>query len=149
MSTQAELFLQVLDYIRPEGYYARTLKEKEIMSALEKKKLVKRKPGTKRVYILTSDFTKASNMDKATFKQLLKNYFSEMKTSQQPFVSISDLRNQFTAQGVDSELFDRLLIELYDNTEIELEKSFTAQEGEVKGLNYKNRKYFSYILSVS
>ena len=83
------------------------------------------------------------------FEYLRGKFIKDTKTIQQPFVSITEIRKKFTSMGLDQTLFDKYLIELYDTNHVELEKSFTAHEGEVSGLNYKNRKYFSYILSVS
>ena len=148
MQTQADIFLKVLHFIGPEGYYARTVKEKEIMSSLLKKRLVKKKPGTKQVYIVNSDTIVPEENDLNNFKQVLRKQFSELRTLQQPFVSIEEMRNLFGTLGYEEDIFNRNLIELYDNSEIELEKSFTVKDGELTGLNYKNKKFFSYILSV-
>lgn len=148
MQTQAEIFLQVVQMIGPEGYYARTGKEKAIMTGLEKNRLVKKKPGTKRVYIVNSEGIAEQGQTKDSFKQQLKKYFLELRTLQQPFVSITELRDLFSTLGLEKELFNHYLIELYDNNEVELEKSFTVKDGELTGLNYKNKKYFSYILSI-
>ena len=79
----------------------------------------------------------------------LKEFFSEAKTPQQPFVSIEELRDKFISIGVEKELFDNFLIELYDDNVVELEKSFTVNDGQKTGLNYKNKKYFSYILTIN
>ena len=143
-----DVFLQVLNFIGPDGYYARTFKEKEIMRDLEKKELVKKKPGTKRVYIINNKRSSNNIIDRNEFKQLLKKYFIESKTIQQPFVSIGELRKLFQLHGVIKEIFDQYLIELYEDNCIELEKSFTADEGNISGLNYKNKKYYSYILAI-
>ena len=149
MQSQADIFLDILKFIGSAGYYARTSKEKEIMSNLEKQKLVTRKPGTKRVYILNPDKVITKDIDRSTFTSMLKRVFLESRTFQQPFVPIEEIRNTLETDGISQTLFNRYLTELYDNNLIELEKSFTAQEGKEKGLNYKNKKYFSYILSIN
>ncbi len=149
MQTQADFFIEVLRFMGPDGYYARTGKETKIMSALERKKVVKRKPGTRRVYILTADENATKKIDKNGFTLKLKEFFSEAKTPQQPFVSIEELRDKFISIGVEKELFDNFLIELYDDNVVELEKSFTVNDGQKTGLNYKNKKYFSYILTIN
>ncbi len=148
MQSQADIFLQVLHFIGPDGYYARTVKEKEIMASLVKNRLAKKKPGTKQVYIVDSDQITLQENLKESFKQVLKKQFLELRTIQQPFVSIEEIRDMFISSGYNEKDFDNHLIELYDNSEIELEKSFTVKDGEKKGLNYKNKKYFSYILSI-
>ena len=66
----------------------------------------------------------------------------------QPFVPINDLRILLSKKGVSQELFNYYVTELYDNNELELEKSFTANEGKETGLNYKNKKFFSYIINI-
>lgn len=148
MQTQAELFLQILEFMGPQGYYARTSKEKQVLTALEEKKLAIKKKGTKQVYIINASKSSPSTMDLATFLQELKRYFFEFQTLQQPFVSISELRDTFKSLGVEETLFNRYIIELYEDHVLELEKSFTVNDGELTGLNYKNKKYFTYILSV-
>lgn len=148
MQTQAELFLQILEFMGPEGYYARTSKEKQILTALEEKKLALKKKGTKQVYIINASKPNPSTMDLTTFLQELKRYFFEFQTLQQPFVSIGELRETFKSIGVDEALFNKYIAELYEDHTIELEKSFTVKDGELTGLNYKNKKYFTYILSV-
>ena len=143
-----DVFLQVLDFIGPEGYYARTSKELSIMTQLEKKHLVHKKPGTKKVFIKYPKTLKQEIFDRSSFKELLKKSFFETKSIMQPFVPINDIRSAFQTKGLSKELFDSYLIELYDNNELELEKSFTANEGINSGLNYKNRKFFSYIVNI-
>ena len=149
MHSQADMFLDILKFIGSAGYYARTSKEKEIMSDLEKQKLVTKKPGTKRVYILNPDTSTGEEIDRSTFTAMLKKVFLESRTLQQPFVSISDIRNILETNGIPQTLFNRYLTELYDDNIVELEKSFTAQEGKEKGLNYKNKKFYSYILAIN
>jgi hypothetical protein len=143
-----ETFLQILSFNGSKGYYARTEKEKDVMLSLERRNLIHRKPGTKRVYILSSDLEKPNSNNTSNFKVLLKKYFIEARTIMQPFVPIDELRDIFINKGMKKEFFDQLLIELYDKNELELEKSFTGEEGNKNGLNYKNKKYFSFIMNI-
>ena len=149
MQTQADKFLEILSIIGPAGYYARTTKEKEIMSTLEKKHLIRRKPGTKRVYILNTDQSNDIKLDKTSFKSQLEQKFNQARTSVRPFVPINELREEMLKYGFLTEIFDSYLIEMYDNNELELEKSFTADDGLKSGLNYKNKKFYSYITQIN
>lgn len=148
MQSQADKFLEVLTIIGPAGYYARTPKEKEIMSLLEKKQLIHKKPGTKRVYILNSE-KEPNFIDIEVFKDLLSKEFKKAQTVMRPFVPINELRTEMANSGIKYELFNSYLTILYDNNELELEKSFTADEGLKSGLNYKNKKFFSYITQIN
>jgi len=143
-----DIFLQIMEFIGQDGYYARTARELEVMSALEKQHLIYKKPGTKRVFIRDTLQTMRNNVDRSTFKQMLKKYFLESRTILQPFVPIADVRSKLNADGIPRESFDIFLIDLYDSNEAELEPSFTANEGKRNGLNYKNKKFFSYITNI-
>ena len=149
MQTQADKFLEILTIIGPAGYYARTQKEKEIMSLLEKKQLIQKKPGTKRVYIINSTEKEPIQLNIQMFKELLTKEFTKAQTAMRPFVPINELRDEMVNSGVQPELFNSYLITLYDKNELELEKSFTADEGLKSGLNYKNKKFFSYITQIN
>lgn len=148
MQTQADKFLEIITILGTDGYYARTAREKKIMSSLEKKHLIYKKPGTKKVYILNSHGKRSAILDKQSFKELLTREFKKAQTAMRPFVPINELREEMVNFGVQPELFNSYLIELYDNNELELEKSFTADEGLRSGLNYKNKKFFSYITQI-
>lgn len=143
-----EAFLQVLDFVGNNGYFARTAKELAIMSELEKKHLIRKKPGTKRVFVLDSKGFNEEPITRTSFKDLLKKSFIDSRSTMQPFVAINDLRVSLANKGISKEIFNQYVTELYDNNELELEKSFTANEGIETGLNYKNKKFFSYIINI-
>jgi len=140
-----EVFLELLTFLGPQGYYARSSKELALLRKLEEKNLVKKKNGTKKVFIALE----GNLLTEDKFLEILKIEFNNSKSNYQPFVTIQDLRTKFsTKYNLQSNFFDKKLLNLYKNHKIELEQSLTDNDGIVSGLLSETGKNYHYLMEI-
>lgn len=147
-----DTYLKLIDFLSPQGYYARNSKEKRILKSLEQRKIVSKKPGTKFVYIKEPKtiLDHNNNAKKINFSQLLKKSFRSLRTNYKPFVSINEIRVNFTSShNVSNQYFNTQLLFLYEEGLVEMEQALTNNENEINGIQSNNGKIFQYITDVS
>lgn len=129
-------FLQLLDFLGPTGYYARTSKEKEIFQELADTGVVRLKKGTKNVYSLTGDgyqllrgnSANVSPVSDEQFLQWLKKAYRQLSKPLNPLVKIPDLRIRLPK--CHDAIFEKKILDFHDQGVLTLHTAFSKRHGE-------------------
>jgi DNA-binding PadR family transcriptional regulator len=134
-------FLQILQFLGNNGYYARTDAERSLLEELVAKDLVKIKRGTKSVYQLTPEgknfllreLNPNTSISDEEFLSSLRNAYNDLANPMKPLVRIPDVRKKLNEKRIPDSIFNQKLLELHDQgiltLQTALSKNYAAYGG--------------------
>ena len=135
-------YLEIIHFLGTTGYYARTAKEKRILSNLTEKGLLQIKKGTKNVYQLTSRGIKAVNRGKqpikdysdAEFLEHLEDAYRTLSNPMKPLVRIPDIREKMNSIQISDSYFDKKLLSFHDQGILTLQTAMSKNHAKDGGI---------------
>ncbi len=135
-------YLEIIHFLGNAGYYARTEKEKRILSNLTKKGFIQLKKGTKSVYQLTTrgenEVTKGKRPTKdysdTEFLKHLQDAYRSLANPMKPLVRIPDVREKLYSIQVSDSFFDKKLLSFHDQGILTLQTAMSKTHAEDGGI---------------
>ncbi|MHA2238575.1 MAG: hypothetical protein ACXAB2_09435 [Candidatus Hodarchaeales archaeon] len=135
-------YLEIIYFLGNAGYYARTDKEKRILSNLKEKGLIQLKKGTKNVFQLTSRGEKriikrkqpVKDYSDAEFLKHLQNAYRVLTNPMKPLVRIPDIRDKLNSINVSDSFFDKKLLSFHDQGILTLQTAMSKTHAEDGGI---------------
>jgi DNA-binding PadR family transcriptional regulator len=135
-------YLEIIHFLGDSGYYARTSKEKRILSNLTEKGLLQIKKGTKNVYQLTPRGVKVVNRGKQPIKDYsdteflkhLEDAYRALSNPMKPLVRIPDVREKLNSIRISDSFFDKKLLSFHDQGILTLQTAMSKTHAEDGGI---------------
>ena len=136
-------YLEILQFLGDNGYYARTESEKAFLADLSDKGLVQLKKGTKSVFQLTplgyrhlknqqnSDYELTDNQ----FLSYLKEAYNSLSNPMKPLVRIPEIREKLESKKIPDSFFDKKLLSFHDQGILTLQTAMSKSHAGYGGIN--------------
>ena len=136
-------YLEILQFLGDNGYYARTESEKAFLVNLSDKGLVQLKKGTKSVFQLTplvnrhlknqqnSDYELTDNQ----FLSYLKEAYNSLSNPMKPLVRIPEIREKLESKKIPDSFFDKKLLSFHDQGILTLQTAMSKSHAGYGGIN--------------